>query len=338
MPPSISIVMPARDAASTISATVASVLAQSLDDFELLVIDDGSADATADVVIGAAAGDSRVKLLRQPRLGIVAALNHGCELAQGRYIARIDADDRMLPTRLAMQSSFLDAHAQIGVISSAVAFGGNTRLQSGYAEHVAWVNSIMTSQSIQLRRFVESPVAHPSVMFRRNLWSALGGYRDGDFPEDYELWLRWLEAGIAFGKLPEMLTCWHDSPGRLSRTDRRYRPDAFYRLKCKYLARWLHQHVSAERPLLLWGAGRVTRKRFASLADRGVKLAGYVDIDPLKIGRQIDGRPVLAPGELPFPDECFVIVGVGSRGAREAILEFLLQHARQEGIDFILAA
>ena len=72
--------MPARDAASTISATVASVLAQSLDDFELLVIDDGSDDATADVVLQAAAGDSRVKLWRQPRLGIVAALNQGCEL------------------------------------------------------------------------------------------------------------------------------------------------------------------------------------------------------------------------------------------------------------------
>src|SRR2546425_6870649 len=98
-------------------------------------------------------------------------------------------------------------------------------------------------------------------MFRRELLNKHGGYREGDFPEDYELWLRWLDAGVTMAKVPRVLLTWNDAPERLSRTDRRYDVEAFYRCKAFYLARWLKRHVDASRPLLVWGAGRPTRKR-----------------------------------------------------------------------------
>jgi hypothetical protein len=91
-------------------------------------------------------------------------------------------------------------------------------------------------------------------MFRRVLLQEHGGYASGDFPEDYELWLRWMDAGVQFGKVDAELLLWSDAPTRLSRNDPRYRPKAFYRIKCVYLARWLKRHAEPSREIWLWGA------------------------------------------------------------------------------------
>jgi hypothetical protein len=88
---------------------------------------------------------------------------------------------------------------------------------------------------MSLRCFVEASVAHPSVMFRRELLEKYGGYRDGPFPQDYELWLRWLEAGVRFGKVDAELLTWNDPPQRLWRTDTRYSVEAFYAIMCRHL-------------------------------------------------------------------------------------------------------
>ena len=104
---------------------------------------------------------------------------------------------------------------------------------------MAWTNGLLTHEEIALARFVESPLAHPSVMFRRSLVERWGGYAEGAFPEDYELWLRWLDAGVRMEKLADPLLIWNDSPTRLSRRDPRYAAEAFYRVKARYLARWL---------------------------------------------------------------------------------------------------
>src|SRR6185436_16591977 len=104
----------------------------------------------------------------------------------------------------------------IGLVGCLVEFGGDRSASEGYALHVDWINALTTPDEIALNRFVESPLAHPSVMFRRELVEKHGGYRAGDFPEDYELWLRWMEAGARMGKVPRVLLTWQDGPGRLS--------------------------------------------------------------------------------------------------------------------------
>jgi glycosyltransferase involved in cell wall biosynthesis len=304
----------------------------------LIVLDDGSTDETPELLRTAAAVDRRIRVVNNPPRGIANALIHGCRVARGKYVARMDADDWMAPQRLGLQAEFLETHLNAGVVSSRVSFGGDAATNAGYAEHVAWINSLMTPEAIALRRFVESPVAHPSVMFRRELIQRLGGYRAGDFPEDYELWLRWLDAEVAFAKLPEELLVWSDPPDRLSRVDSRYRIEAFYQVKCEYLARWLRRHISSSRQVWLWGAGRITRLRFRALESHGIRLAGYIDIDPRKIGKHIDGRPVLSPERLPPADKAFVLAGVGTRGARDLIAAQLFAQGRVEGVDFQLVA
>ena len=335
--PLVSVVMPAFNAAETIARAVRSVLAQTYRDFELIVVDDGSTDETAAEVRAAANGDLRVRVLGFPHSGIVSALNAGIAAARGELIARMDADDEMDPRRLEAQVALLAERPDIGVVGCLVEFGGDRDEAVGYALHVDWLNSLCEPDEIALHRFVESPVAHPSVTFRRVLVDRLGGYVDSDEPEDYELWLRWMDAGVRFAKVPEVLLRWNDSPTRLSRTSVRCAREAFYTCKTRYLARFVRRQAGP-RGVWLWGAGRKTRKRFAALESEGIALAGYIDIDPDKIGRRVGGRPVRSPDDLPQPDEAFVIGGVGVRGAREDIRARLEAHGFRLGADFVPAA
>jgi glycosyltransferase involved in cell wall biosynthesis len=334
----VSVVMPVRDAGPTVAAAVESLLAQTERAWELVAVDDGSTDATASILEGAAGRDTRIRVIRGEGRGLVAALDAGLAAASGDLIARLDADDVCAPGRLALQRAHLDAHPEVGLVASRVRFGGDPRAAAGFARYVEWSNRLLTHEDISLARFVESPLVHPSVMFRRGLVERGGGYRAGDFPEDYELWLRWLEAGVRMEKLAEPLLVWNDSPTRLSRRDPRYDPEAFYRVKAGYLARWLAAHNPHHPSVILWGAGRVTRRRARSLVEHGVRIEAFVDIDPRKVGRPIDGRPVQGPGALPPPGAAFVVSYVGGLDAREQIEARLQSAGYRPGADYILAA
>jgi glycosyltransferase involved in cell wall biosynthesis len=329
--PSVSLLMPVRDARDTVAAAVSSVLAQTFPDWELVLVDDGSQDGTTELLRQFAAQDARIVVIVQEPKGIAEALNRGLEVCRGECIARMDADDVMDARRLEIQKAFLAANDDCGLVSCRVRFGGS---EAGYGAHVDWVNALMNHEEMSLRRFVEAPVAHPSVMFRRELIETHGGYRDGPFPEDYELWLRWLAAGVRFGKVDEELLTWNDPPQRLSRTDARYSVEAFYTMKCLYLKKWLETHA-AGREIWLWGAGRVTRRRFDALAE---VITGFIDVDECKRGQHRDGRVVRMVDELPEREGSFILAGVGARGAREAIHAHLTRRGWVEGAHFLLVA
>lgn len=337
----VSVLMPVFNAAATVARAIESVRRQTFADWELIIVDDGSTDATPDALRDYARTDARVGVWRRPHEGIARALNAGLAEARGEFVARMDADDIAHPERLGAQVEFLRApeNAALGLVGCEVEFGGDALLNAGYALHVAWQNELRTPEEIVLNRFVESPLAHPSVMFRRELVVRHGGYHDGDFPEDYELWLRWMDAGVRMAKVPRRLLTWHDGATRLSRTDPRYSPEAFFRTKAPYLARELERVVRG-RAIWAWGAGRPTRKRVAELERGGVSVAGFIDIDPRKHTRRLGGtgRAVIAPDAIGAPDACFVLGCVGKRGARELQRDFLRGRGFREGQDFLMCA
>lgn len=336
--PKVSVLMPVWNAAATVARAVASVRGQTSADWEIIAVDDGSTDATPAILRELAHAEPRLQVITRAHEGLVPALNTGLAAARGEFIARLDADDEALPERLAAQVEFLRAQPELGVAGSLVEFGGDAQAAAGYAWHVAWLNTVRTPEEIALNQFVEAPFAHPSVMFRRELVPRHGGYRDGDFPEDYELWLRWLEAGVRMAKVPRVLLRWHDPPGRLSRTDPRYDTEAFFRCKAGFLARWLRAHVAPERRVLVWGAGRPTRRRVDWLRRAGTEVSGYVDIDPRKVGRRLDGVSVISAPQIPAREAVFVLGYVAARGARDLARAHLTQRGFVEGADFLFAA
>lgn len=339
--PRVSVLLPVCNGAATLARALASIRAQTWTDWELIVVDDGSIDATPDLLAEIAHVEPRLRVLTQAHGGIVAALQAGLAVARGEFIARMDADDEAFPERLAAQVELLRAGegGALGLVSCLVEFGGDRRANEGYALHVDWINGLVTPEEIARHRFVESPLAHPSVLFRRELLARHGGYRAGDFPEDYELWLRWLDAGVRMAKVPKVLLRWNDPPARLSRTATQYAPEAFFRTKAQWLAHEVAR-IGRGRPVYVWGAGRPTRKRAAYLAAHGLTLAGYIDVDAKKIMPALGGSglPVLAPTALPPPERAVILGYVSKRGARDLIRGQLLARGYREGSDFLMCA
>lgn len=332
----ISVILPVYNSAPWIGRCVESILAQTFRDFELIIVDDGSTDETPLLLEQFARADQRTRLIREEHRGVTGAFNRGLEEARGEFIARMDADDEMLPQRLEKQIDFLGKNPGTGVVSCLVQHGGHPEMQKGYSVYIDWINTLITPDQIALNRFVEAPVANPSVLFRRALAEQLGSYRHGNFPEDYELWLRWMDAGVRIAKVPEVLLTWNDPPTRLSRTDDRYSDEAFQRAKAGYLAKFIRENLGG-RKLWLCGAGRITRQKSALLVAENLPVGGYVDVDPKKIGKQYAGFPVVGIDGIPGKETAYVVSYVANRGAREDIREMLLEKGFAEGADFILA-
>ena len=157
-------------------------------------------------------------------------------------------------------------------------------------DYVAWVNRLADHDEMARSRFVESPIVHPSVAMRHRALRRLGGYRDFDGPEDYDLWLRAFDAGLRFAKLPEVLLEWRDSPGRLTRTDPRYSPRALRPAQGRVPR---PRRRSPSRPAVVWGAGPIGKAFARALADAGQRVAAFVEVDARKIGQRIHGAPVV---------------------------------------------
>lgn len=331
----VSVVMPCFNAADTLSEALESLTSQTLVDFELIAVDDGSSDATASILKQWAVMDARIRPIFQPHSGIVIALNNGWRACQSPLIARMDADDLAHPERLERQVAFLDMNPEIGVVACCVEGYPQEEVRQGFMIYLDWQNSLLTDVDIRREMFVESPLAHPSVVIRQEWLSRVGGYQDHGWPEDYDLWLRLYLAGARFAKLPEFLLHWREHPQRLTRQDSRYSLENFLRLKAHYLARG---PLNGKGAVLVWGAGMMGRRLSKHLLRQGVPLTAFVDIDPAKIGRTRGRLPVISPEELPAwwqaAEDPVVLAAVGARGARQLIRQHLNQLGLREARDW----
>lgn len=327
--PEISVLLPAYNAVTTLKDAIESVLAQTLREIELLVIDDGSDDGTAELL--ASMTDPRMRVLSRPHHGLVAALNHGIEQARAPYLARMDADDASHPQRLAAQLELIGPNAKLGAVGCCVEMFPNSEVQAGMRHYLRWLNSLLTPEDHARNIFVEMPLLHPSMLMRTAAVRALGGYRKGLFPEDYDLLLRMHTAGWHFAKVPEVLYRWREHGNRLSRNSDVYSSDAFQSLKARHLAQTILQNG---RPFRIWGAGRDGRRMCRALEHHRCKPLAFIDIDPAKIGRLVRGMPVVSKDAIPA-DGTLVLVSVGTKGARELIRTFLNENGYSEGESFL---
>jgi cellulose synthase/poly-beta-1,6-N-acetylglucosamine synthase-like glycosyltransferase len=251
----------------------------------------------------------------------------------------MDADDVCHPQRLMKQAAYLDENPQVAVVSCLVEVFAENGVREGYRLYVKWLNSLVSNEEIRREIFVESPLANPSVMMRRDWLDKIGGYQEHGWAEDYDLWLRMYLAGAVFEKVPEVLLLWRDHPERITRTDSRYSVANFLRAKAYYLARG---PLTGRDAVILWGAGMMGRRLGKHLQRQNMPLVVYVDIDPKKIGRQRRGCPIVAPDELAgwwdqFENPAILAV-VGARKARSLIRKRLTAFGYEEGKDWWAAA
>jgi len=188
--PRVSVVLAVRDGALYLPRAVESILGQTLRELELIAVDDGSSDATPELLRRAESADPRVRVLRQAPAGLVAALNRGCAAAAAPYLARMDADDIAFPDRLARQAEFLDHHPGAALVGSAV-----VRIDAAGREVKRTVCPTTHAEIVsELERY--NCFTHSTIMMRADRLAAVGGYRAAYLhAEDYDLWLRLAERG-----------------------------------------------------------------------------------------------------------------------------------------------
>lgn len=193
----VTVIMPVYNGEAYVREAIDSILGQTFGDFELLAIDDGSGDRSAEII--GSYTDPRIRLVRnEVNLGVVQTLNRGLDLARGTFIARMDCDDRSLPERFARQIAFLSTHPEVGVCGTWMESIGD---RTGYVWRYP-----TDPERIRCSLVFESVLAHPSVMMRRELIERLGlryslAYKHA---EDYGLWVDAAEH-FALANLPEVL-------------------------------------------------------------------------------------------------------------------------------------
>jgi glycosyltransferase involved in cell wall biosynthesis len=185
-PPRVSVLLPCYNGAAYLEEAVRSILLQTFADFELIVVDDGSTDATADILARMGRRDPRLRVVRQPNGGIVAALNTAIAHARGEYIARMDADDVSFPERFAFQVAWLDAHPATVLVGGYAV--GDPRPTPASVRTTGGRHS-RTDLVVFPPRVAVS--MHPLIMMRATTLKAIGGYREGyRHAEDYDLFIR----------------------------------------------------------------------------------------------------------------------------------------------------
>lgn len=210
--PRISVLLPAYNAERYLREAVESILAQTYTDFELLLLNDGSTDRTEQVALSL--NDKRIRYIaNEQNLGLANTLNKGMAMAQGEFIARMDADDISLPTRFAVQVDYLDAHPEVMLCSCAIQ-------QFGAADHLMVGRSDF--EQVKVDMLFSSAIGHASSMWRREAFSERGlQFEQAEFPaEDYGLWTRAVFEGTMVN-IPDVLYRYRIYPEQVTATDKR---------------------------------------------------------------------------------------------------------------------
>lgn len=337
--PLVSVLLPAWNAAATLPACLASLARQTEQRWECVLADDGSDDGpddgTLDLARRAAAADRRIRVVAYPHRGIVATLNDALPHCRAPLIARMDADDVMHRDRLAAQATLLGREPGLAAAGCHVRLFPRDHLGAGLRAYERWLASIDSPRRVCEDAFVESPVAHPTLMLRADVLRDLDGYRAMGWAEDYDLVLRLLDAGHQIGMVPRRLVCWRDHVRRLTHNDAAYRIERFTAAKAHFLARGF---LAGVERYVLWGYGHTGRALRRALAAHGKAPSHVVELHPGRLGQTIHGAPVIAPDALAALPQHKLVASVAGVEARMLIRRFLRDLGREELRDFVCAA
>ena len=332
--------MPVRDDASVLGSCLDDIKNQSFENYELLVVDDGSADETPQLLEKAKVRDARVRIIRTSANGIVSALNTGLAECKGEYIARMDADDRMEKTRLEKQLEFMKQNPELELIGCRVkGFTDSDKFPESGIQYQSWSNSLISHAQIERDLFAESPIVHPSFFATKDLYNKIGGYSENPWAEDYDVILRAYGKGAKFGKHPEILVRKYHALGRLSRRDSIYKRPAMFDAKIHFLLEF--GRLKNRMGVLIVGSGPTGRQAAKSFENREVKLLGFVDNRQGPPDRQVKDKPAWGFPDLPPAEfleqfrDALIVLAIGDAEGQRVFLELLQKNGFVENLDFV---
>lgn len=210
--PVISVVLPVYNGGKYLEAAIDSILSQTYENFEVIAINDGSTDDSTSIIQSFA--DNRIKFFDQKNMGLAATLNRAIRLANGRYIARQDADDLSLPTRFEKQVAFLEANPAYGMVGTWATIWEETRETDRAHRHPP------DDLTLKFDLLFDNPFVHSSVMIAKRVIDTVGLYATDESrqpPEDYELWSR-IARRFKVANIPEILQIYREVPTSVCRS------------------------------------------------------------------------------------------------------------------------
>ncbi len=339
----VNVLLPVYNGADVLPATVESVLGQTHREFRFVIVDDGSVDRTSEALKAFSAADARVRVVSLTRnSGIITALNVGLQHLDDdcEYVARIDCGDLCHPERLARQAAFLDSDRDCAVIGSRFEmFSTDGPLSEGIQRFEQFSNSLCTHAEIASNFTVMSPLHHPTLMCRRQLFTELGGYSER-YPaaEDYELIGRIITRGLQVAKLSEVLVRCRFTAGRgISQTKRLQQVKTALQIKLEFIeANYLRDDT--RRRCVVWGhrefAGYLAEMLLAGTYP--FLPIGFTDFESEAWGTDLVGLPVLPPEAIVAsraPGE--IVITMWNRD-RDGIVDYLTEHGWTRNRDFFV--
>ncbi len=233
--PLVSVLLPVWNSLPHLDAALASLERQTFRDFEVVAVDDGSTDGSADRLERLAARWRWLRPVLAPHRGLPITLAAAHAAASGALLARHDADDLSHRERLATQVEHLAAHASDALVGSRFRLFPSGAASPALRRWARWHNGLLDHDAIAHESLVDSTLLHGTALFRREWIERAGGWREDGGPEDVDLNLRLLRAGARFVKLPRTLYLWRQHDRNATRCDPRYGREPFARLKLEAL-------------------------------------------------------------------------------------------------------
>lgn len=330
----VSVLIPVYHAASTLERAVLSVISQDYPHIEIIIVLNNCDSETLEVVNRCGLNFPEIVFIREDQQGVAHALNKGILQCKGEFMARLDADDEMLPGRINHQIDYFSDKPWLGVLGGKAVYNGDRNSNEGYFQYVEEMNSIIKEKDILDFRFVESPLSHPTIMIRKSVFENFGNYSTDDVPEDYELWLRLLSKGVRINKTDFESVLWNDHPSRASRNRSQYYEEAFDKVRLRYLSEYVKTLDLAERRLVAIGGGRKAKLKIQKLEELGVKFSGCTDF----VERKIGGKFFIQWTEVEYNPSLYFISLVSSRKAWREIDKTLTGKGYIRNRDYLLAS
>lgn len=281
----VSIVMPVKNAMPYLESCLDSILAQTYTDWELIAINDGSTDDSAELLLSYADRDSRISTYDNVGSGIIPALELAYSHTSGALITRMDADDMMTTDRIEIMANSLieqPGHIAVGQVKY---FSDEGTLGDGYQKYQDWLNGLTAQGNNFTEIYKECVIPSPCWMMHRVDFEKINGFDINTYPEDYDLAFRMYVADLKVIPCSQILHHWRDYPTRTSRTDDNYADNRFLDIKVHY---FISKDYKTGSSLILWGAGKKGKMIAQKLVEQKINFHWICD-NPNKIGHDIYG-------------------------------------------------
>jgi glycosyltransferase involved in cell wall biosynthesis len=327
----VSIVMPFKNTAKYLKVCIESIINQSHSNFELLAVDDHSTDNSLELVRSFAAIDPRIQVFTNPGHGILQGLDFIYSKCTGNYITRMDSDDLMPPNKLQELKSILDESSCKTVATGFVEyFCDEHEVYDGFIRYQNWLNLLSKESQHYQDIYTECPVASPCWMMYKSAYDSIGAYNTHNYPEDYDLFYRWYEAGFQIKASNQVLHLWRDHIARASRTDPNYLDQCFFSIKLKYFKKL---HYKKNLPLVVWGAGPKGKKLIKELQKQGFS-PHWICENQKKVGQNIYGIQLQDIKYLKALTNPMVLLAVSQKNSLQSIYQTLNSYKLEINKDF----